>query len=208
LLSRDGIIRHVILGDATHLDLPDIGRLRGGTGRFRGLRLVHTHLRGEPLTQDDLNDLALLRLDLVAVIEADEHGNAGEIELAHILPGMDGDLNQFEPFRKIRARDIYALTFDFEAEIRALESEFSKLTGRHAGQTQKERALILSITPGENARSEIMELVRASGVEIAEVLPLWGGRIHPRTVVGQGASSASLLPPCAAAPMWPFLTST
>jgi GTP-binding protein HflX len=143
-------------------------------------------LRGEPLTQDDLNDLALLRLDLVAVIEADEHGNAGEIELAHILPGMDGDPNQFEPFRKIRARDIYALAFDFEAEIRALESEFSKLTGRRAGQTQKERALILSITPGENARSEITELVRAAGVEIAEVLPLWGGRIHPRTVVGQG----------------------
>jgi len=28
--------------------------------------------------------------------------------------------------------------------------------------------------------------VRAAGVEIAEVLPLSGGRIHPRTVVGQG----------------------
>jgi hypothetical protein len=29
----------------TKLDLPDVGRLRGGVGRFRGLRLVHTHLR-------------------------------------------------------------------------------------------------------------------------------------------------------------------
>jgi GTP-binding protein HflX len=37
-------------------------------GRFRGLRLVHTHLRGEPLTRDDLTDLALLRLDLVAAV--------------------------------------------------------------------------------------------------------------------------------------------
>ena len=92
LLSRDGNVFHVILGDATHLELPDIGRLRGGAGRFRGLRLVHTHLRGEPLTQDDLNDLVLLRLDLVAAIQTEEDGNPGKIELAHILPGQEEDL--------------------------------------------------------------------------------------------------------------------
>ena len=186
LVSRDGIIRNVILGDATHLELPDIGRLRGGTGRFRGLRLIHTHLRGESLTHDDLNDLALLRLDLVAMIQAEEDGNAGKIELAHILPGTVDDQQHLEPFRKVEARDIYNLHFDFEDEIRALESEFSRSTGKRAGETQKERALILSITPGATALSEIAELVRAAGVEIAEVLPFSGGRIHPRTVVGRG----------------------
>ncbi len=186
LLSRDGIIRNVILGDATHLELPDIGRLRGGTGRFRGLRLVHTHLRGEPLTQDDLNDLALLRLDLVAMIQAEEDGDAGRIEIAHILPGIESEGQNKDPFRRIEARDIFHLNFNFEEEIRALESEFSRLIGRQAGGTQKERALILSITPGQTALSEIMELVRAAGVEIAEAMPLSGGRIHPRTVVGQG----------------------
>ena len=40
-------------------------RHRAGSGRFRGLRLLHTHLRGEGLTQDDLTDLSLLRLDMV-----------------------------------------------------------------------------------------------------------------------------------------------
>ncbi len=185
LLSRDGFIRNVILGDATRLELPDIGRLRGGTGRFRGLRLVHTHLRGEPLTQDDLNDLALLRLDLVAMIQADDAGNPGKIELAHILPGGDGG-QKSNPFRKIEARDIYQLNFDFEAEIRALESELSRLAGGRAGETPKERALILSLTPGEAARTEITELVKAAGVEIAGMLSFSGGRIHPRTVVGQG----------------------
>jgi GTP-binding protein HflX len=185
LLSREGIVRNVILGDATHLDLPDIGRLRGGTGRFRGLRLIHTHLRGESLTQDDLNDLALLRLDLVAMIQVDKDGNAGKIELAHILPGADGE-DHPEPFRRIEARDIHNLVFSFEDEIQALESEFSRLTGRRAGETLKERALILCIAPGETARSEITELVRAAGVDIAEVLALSGGKIHPRTVVGRG----------------------
>ena len=181
LLSRDGNIRHVILGDATHLELPDIGRLRGGAGRFRGLRLVHTHLRGEPLTQDDLNDLALLRLDLVAMIGIGEDGNAGKIELAHIVPGVDG-----EPFRKVRARDIHHLQFDFEEEIRALESEFSRATGKRPEETQKERALVLILTPGKTARSETTELVRAAGVDIAEVMQFTGGRIHPRTIVGLG----------------------
>ena len=181
LLSRDGNVRHVILGDATHLELPDIGRLRGGAGRFRGLRLVHTHLRGESLTQDDLNDLVLLRLDLIAMIQTEEDGNAGQIELAHIVPGTDG-----EPFRKVNARDIYQLHFNFEEEIRALESEFSRTAIRRSKGTQKERTLVLIINPGETARTETVELVRAAGVDIAEVLQFSGGKIHPRTVVGLG----------------------
>jgi GTP-binding protein HflX len=186
LISREGIIRRVILGDATHIELPDIGRLRGGGARFRGLRLVHTHLRGEPISQDDLNDLALLRLDLVAAIHVGSDGNPEAIELAHILPVTDNSSQQIDPFRRIEARDIFSLSFDFEEEIRALESEFSKTTGKRADETENERALILAITPGETALSEITELVRAAGVEIAEIMQLSGGRIHPRTVVGQG----------------------
>ncbi len=185
-MSRDGNVIHVILGDATHLDLPDIGRLRGGTGRFRGLRLVHTHLRGESLTQDDLNDLVLLRLDLVAAVHADEDGNPGAIELAHILPEEEKDLRNEEPFRKVDARDVYKLHFNFEEEIQALEREFSRITGGRQEETQKERALILVVTPDKIARTEITELVRAAGVDIAEILQFSGGRIHPRTVVGQG----------------------
>jgi GTP-binding protein HflX len=186
LISRDGNIRSVILGDATRLHLPDLGRLRGGSGRFRGLRLVHTHLRGEPISQDDLNDLALLRLDLIAVIQVDEQGEPGKIELAHILPMMDEAPQPIEPFRKITARDIHALAFDFEEEIRALENEFSRTTERQAGDTKKERALILVLTPGANALAEILELARASGAGIAEILQFTGGKIHPRTVVGEG----------------------
>src|SRR5690349_3475580 len=74
LIDRRGAIAHVVVGDASKLMLPDVGRLRGGQGRFRGLRLVHTHLRGEPLTHDDLTDLTLLRLDLVAAIAVDPGG--------------------------------------------------------------------------------------------------------------------------------------
>src|SRR4029450_3504678 len=113
LLGRDGTIRNVIVGDAHSLTLPDIGRLRGGVGRFRGLRLVHTHLKGEPLTRDDLNDLALLRLDLIAAIEVLESALPGRVDIAHLAPlsnGRNGDNG--EPFEKIQAPDVHQIRFD------------------------------------------------------------------------------------------------
>src|SRR6478736_5236184 len=44
LVHRSGEVDYVIVGHATGLMLPDIGRLRAAEGRFRALRLVHTHL--------------------------------------------------------------------------------------------------------------------------------------------------------------------
>src|SRR3954449_11276761 len=68
LVHRSGEVDYVIVGHATGLLLPDIGRLRAAEGRFRALRLIHTHLFGEALNRDDLVDLTRLRLDLVAAI--------------------------------------------------------------------------------------------------------------------------------------------
>ncbi|PKN46794.1 MAG: GTPase HflX, partial [Deltaproteobacteria bacterium HGW-Deltaproteobacteria-20] len=62
LVHRSGQVDYVIVGDSNRLMLPDFGRLRAASGRFRGLRLVHTHLHGEPLSPDDLVDLVRLRL--------------------------------------------------------------------------------------------------------------------------------------------------
>src|SRR5256884_6085286 len=71
LIDRKGYVEYVIVGDARRIEWPDLKRTRVGTDRFRGLRAVHTHLRGEELTQDDLNDLALLRLDLMVALDVD-----------------------------------------------------------------------------------------------------------------------------------------
>ncbi|HEX2679079.1 MAG TPA: GTPase HflX, partial [Polyangiales bacterium] len=68
LVDRAGNVQYVVVGDSAKLMLPDLGRFRAGSGRFRGLRLIHTHLRSEPLSRDDLVDLTRLRLDLVVAI--------------------------------------------------------------------------------------------------------------------------------------------
>ena len=193
LITREGAIKSVFVGDATELHLPDVGRLRGGVGRFRGLRYVHTHLRGEPLTDDDLNDLALLRLDAVAAIQVDEEGAPGPIEVALIEPYHgDGDngapdgRTPDEPFRRLAASDVHQLDFDFDAEIRALEAEFTRLTRGAAGKTAGERALLVGVRPEDDHFEEMLELVAAAGVEVAGKLRQKRFQVHPKTVVGQG----------------------
>ena len=56
LIDRKGYVEFVIVGDARQIELPDFKRVRVAGDRFRGLRCVHTHLRGEELTRDDLTD--------------------------------------------------------------------------------------------------------------------------------------------------------
>jgi len=67
LINRQGMVVTVLVGDHDGLMIPDISEYRVSAGRLKGLRLVHTHLNGEGLSPDDLTDLALLRLDLIAV---------------------------------------------------------------------------------------------------------------------------------------------
>ncbi|MEY4515570.1 MAG: hypothetical protein RLZZ450_7692, partial [Pseudomonadota bacterium] len=90
LLSRAGAVEFVIVGDATKLMLPDLGRLRAAAGRFRGVRLVHTHLRREPLTRDDLVDLTRLRLDMVAAIMLAPDGTPQQVQYAYCVPTPEG----------------------------------------------------------------------------------------------------------------------
>ena len=87
LIDRKGHVEDVMVGDNRRIELPDFKRVRVTLDRFRGLRFVHTHLRGEELTQDDLTDLALLRLDLMAAIDVDpDTGLPGLLRAAHLLP--------------------------------------------------------------------------------------------------------------------------
>ena len=190
LIDRQGSVKKVIVGDARQLMIPDIGRLRGGTARFRGLRLVHTHLRGEPLSKDDLNDLALLRLDMIAMIEVLDSGDPGKLEVAYLDPSVspsDGEEDApAEPFVHVHAPDVYRLDLDVDSTMRALESELARLMRGRSGRSERERALVIGVTPDDERFEETLELVRSAGLDIAGTMRQKRARIHPRTVVGQG----------------------
>ncbi len=187
LLTRDGNVREVMVGDAGRLEIPEIGRLRGGRGRLRGLRLVHTHLKGEPLSDDDLNDLALLRLDMVAVIQAREDGLAGRIEVAHVLPLADFESAvEVAPFRRLTAPDPGRLELDFAATVQALEDEFAQLARQAGTRTGQERVVVVGAGADEETFWETVELARSAGVEVAGVIRQRRHAPHPRTAVGPG----------------------
>ena len=185
VLTRDGAVSKVIVGDARQLEIPDIGRLRGGPGRFRRLRLVHTHLHGESLTADDLNDLALLRLDMVAMVQALEDGSAGGIEVAYLAPEPTADgAGEGAQFLRVQAPQVYQLELDFAATIRAVEREMGRR--RSGREAERERALVIGVRPDDGHFLETVELVHSASVEVAGVMRQRRSRIHPRTVVGRG----------------------
>jgi GTP-binding protein HflX len=188
LIDRRGSVAAVIVGDAHRLELPDLGRFRAGRGRFRGLRLVHTHLRGEPLTRDDLTDLTNLRLDVIAAIDAAGAGLSARVQTAHLLPrNPDGRLWQVDP-----PRPLHALAVDFEALIGSLEEEFARTTDRATAQDGRPAALLVHVAIGKAAWEaeprirELKELCRTAGVQVLDVIQQRRPEADPRMLLGRG----------------------
>ena len=187
LVSRKGEVEFVVVGDAMKLELPDIGRARAGQVRLRGLRLVHTHLRHEPLTRDDLTDLALLRLDAVAAIEVLDDGLPGKVSYATLRPeNATGELWRVE-----EAPSVHALDFDVLSTVAALESEFARADGAHT-VGKSGRAILVGVTlkrskeQAEASLSELRELARTAGVEVLDVVLQPRPERDSRYVVGKG----------------------
>jgi GTPase len=190
LVDRRGHIEHVVVGDAHRLWLPDVGRLRAARGRFRGLRLVHTHLRGESLTHDDLTDLALLRLDLVAAIVVEHGGRAGVVHLAHLIPENTGGA-VWRVLDPLATHKLHG--FDFLALMRGLEEEFARTTDRPtAVDVGKDKALVVHMTVGrakhdaEPRVAELKELCRTAGVRVLDVIEQARPAADPKYLVGKG----------------------
>ena len=186
LLNRRGEVEHVIIGDARQLELPDIGRARAGQLRLRGLRLVHTHLKDEALTRDDLTDLVLLRLDAVAAVVARDDGLPGKVFLGTLLPfNPKGELH-----RLVEAPSLFDLQWDAQEELAALEQEMARAAPSHTTGTEG-RAILVSVftrdKPGaEASMAELKELARTAGVEVLDTVLQGRREIDPRTLIGEG----------------------
>ncbi len=190
LIDRRGAIQHVIVGDASKLVLPDFGRIRGGAGRFRGLRLVHTHLRGEPLTRDDMTDLALLRLDAIAAISVDAAGRAGKLFIGHMVP--DG------PARELPPEQATSPHTDFIELITQLEQQFGRAHRVASTDRGKDRALLVHVDIGKSKDSdarvaELRELCRTAGVKVLDVIVQRRAEMDPKFLVGRGKLDEILL---------------
>ncbi len=186
LVDRKGNVQRVVVGDARSVMIPKVDGWRVGAGRLRGLRLIHTHLKDEPLSQEDLTDLALLRLDLVASIGVNSQGLPTLIRIAHLLP----DNPRGEVWQLLDPVPPSLLALDFSAFIKSLEDEISRSVGARS-VAATERAYLVGRTTGneweiEDSLDELKELARSSGVDVVATAIQRRDRADPRFVVGKG----------------------
>ena len=195
LIDRKGHVEYVIVGDARRIELPDFKRVRVAGDRFRGLRCVHTHLRGEDLTHDDLTDLALLRLDLMAAITVDQRtGLPGVVRSAYLLPTTASNLatnGNSRSFTFLAPAAPSQLDVDFLALMAALEAEMAR--NRHTARRAAniDRAILVNVSTGaisqaEESMAELRELAQSAGVVVLDEMIQRRPAIDPRTILGKG----------------------
>jgi GTP-binding protein HflX len=187
LIDRLGKITHVIIGDQKSIMIPGLLEYRSDPGRLLGLRCVHTQLGDETLTRDDLTDLALLRLDMMAVVAVGRDGLPDRIHLAHILPGQSGGL----PYRILEPLRPGQLDIDCREQIRAFETELAQTRKAIAAGDKRERALLVSVTTRSRKRAlesldELKELARTSGIVVLDTLLQQRKKVDARFLMGIG----------------------
>ncbi len=186
MISRGGAITHVIAGDHRGILIPDLGRFRHGPSRLIGLRCVHTHLHAEPLTQEDLTDLVLMGLDLMACVQVGDGGIPGPISYAHILPKNSSN----EKWSVTRIPDIGHLHLDFQALVSSLEDELARTNGG-LQLKNRERAVLVGVGTGAAGKSwesleELQELARSNNLEVVDRILQQVKKKNPRFILGKG----------------------
>ncbi len=187
LVDRAGKIISVIAGDSKGILLPDISDYRSPPGRLKGLRCVHTHFKDESLTRDDLTDLALLRLDLMAVITVSSKGRPTALHLAHILADSDVDI----PYQIYPPKDPADPGVDCIELIRSIEADLSKSVLAHDVDTGTERAILISVSSAPRSEAaaslrELHQLARSGGIHVIDEVIQHRREVDPRFLMGKG----------------------
>ena len=167
LINRKGKVAYVIVGDHKKIVIPAISEYRAAPGRLNGLRCIHTHLTSEALTDDDLTDLALLRLDMMAAIANGVTDLRPRIHVAHILPKNANN----DPYRILAPLSPSQLDIDCLAMIQAIEDELARMSKGYSADSGKERALLANVSLTSKRKAleslaELIALVESCGIEI------------------------------------------
>jgi GTP-binding protein HflX len=183
LSARNGLITHVIVGDAKSVFIPELDAYPMGRKALRGLRYIHTHLRDEPLNNEDLSDLALLRFDIIAAISIKD-SLPHTIYAAYLMPYGSG--KQYETITS----DFYHFELDFKSFVKSLEDEMDR--SRVIGQKDsRERAILVSVSAKsryvmEDTIEELKELAQSSDVVVLDTVIQRLKEVNPRYLLGEG----------------------
>lgn len=184
LIDRNNIIQYVLLGTNKEILIPKLERFAITPGRLRGLRLVHTHLYGEDITEDDITDLKLLRLDAVGVIKLNEGGEPYRIQVAYIHPSKEKSIDIIE------YKDPYNIKDDFNEFIEAIESEIYRSAKERFNIKHGFTAVLVGVykdkSEADENINELKELCRSAGITPVFSFIQIKQSVHPKYVVGPG----------------------
>ena len=188
LIDRNGNIEFIIIGTNQQIMIPDLSGYRGSKGRLRGLRCVHTHLKkDERLSEDDLTDLALLRLDLMCAITIDSEGEPSGVYTAHIIP----DENAKPPYSISKKGGVDILSNNCSSLISSIESELAKKNKKASKEKKSELAILISVTSknkydANRSIEELADLAKTADVEILDKIYQHRKKPDPKTLMGKG----------------------
>uniref|UniRef100_A0A7V6CD62 GTPase HflX n=1 Tax=Thermodesulfobacterium geofontis TaxID=1295609 RepID=A0A7V6CD62_9BACT len=201
LINRKGEIDYVIVGTFNRIEIPELKGYRDHIARLKGLRLIHTHLvnpknKTSGLDQDDLLDLALLRLDLISALEVKSDGEPGKIYIAHILPDpeffKETLLDQEEKFFYfLKPCYVWELKENFLELIKNLEDELDRIRPLKEIDENKDRALLIFVKEPkdiylEEKMEELEELAKTAGVNVVGKVVQKRVSPDPKYVIGKG----------------------
>jgi len=191
LINRKGGIETVILGNDQSLTIPALNDFRTGAGRLKGLRLLHTHLKGEGITEEDRMDLALLQMDLMTALEVDKTGQAQRLYTAHLLP----ENAEGKEWRLLDPERVGQSQVDVSGLVRSLEEEWGRKLASKKVNPRQERAILVSVTTQSRSAAlesldELAELARSAGLQVVESVIQQRKEIKPKYLMGKDRLSS------------------
>ncbi|HAK60484.1 MAG TPA: GTPase HflX [Nitrospiraceae bacterium] len=186
IIDRAGNMRDVLVGTDRDILIPDLSAYRLGSRRLRGVRFIHTHLKDQPLNREDLTDLALLRLDMIAAVTVAAGGLPGTISIAHMLPpNPEERLYEVLPPRAVHALDMDAAGFITELEREMERAQAVRTIEKH------DRAILVSASKKsrasqEESLEELKELARSDDIQFLDAVVQRPHEINPRYLLGEG----------------------
>jgi GTP-binding protein HflX len=186
IIDRSGSIRNVLVGTNRDILIPDLSEHRLGTRRLRGVRLIHTHLKDQPLNQEDLTDLALLRLDMIAALSVRPDGLPGNISIAYLIPPNPEE----KLYEVLPPQSVHAVALDAAEFIADIERQMERAQAA-LEVAKKDRAILVSVSKKsrheqEESIEELKELARSDNITVLDTVIQRLQDINPRYLLGEG----------------------
>ncbi len=186
VITRRGAVQDVLVGSGTEPSPTTLTAFRASPRSLRGLRLIRSHPKEQPLTQEDLTLLGLLRLDMIGTMTVTPKGEPGLLSLAHLNPpSPKGEL-----YTLLKPTLVHQCPVNFDTFIRELEADLQRQSGSHT-MAQKPTAILVSASPQNKADQEerlveLAELASSADLTVIDRLVQRTQSGHHRFQLGSG----------------------